>query len=44
MLTEMGYQTGIDEQKLIEAAKFESELIDGIYSGHLYNIENAIIE
>ena len=43
MLTEMGYQTGIDELKLIEAAKFESQHIDGIYSGHLYKIENAII-
>lgn len=40
MLSEMGYKTGIDEHKLIEAAKYESELIDGIYSGHIYKIEN----
>lgn len=41
MLCEMGYNTGIDEQKLIDAAKVESQLIDGIYSGHLYKIENG---
>ena len=41
MLCEMGYDTGIDEQKLIEAAKYESKLIDGIYSGHIYKIENG---
>ncbi|MFU8826386.1 MAG: hydroxymethylglutaryl-CoA lyase [Brevefilum sp.] len=43
MLSEMGYDTGIDEQKLIEAAKYESEHIDGIYSGHILKIDNAII-
>jgi hydroxymethylglutaryl-CoA lyase len=40
MLSEMGYDTGIDEHKLIEAAKFESTVIDGIYSGHMYKIDN----
>jgi hydroxymethylglutaryl-CoA lyase len=41
MLCEMGYKTGIDEQKLIDAAKYESTVIDGIYSGHLYQIESS---
>ena len=40
MLCAMGYDLGIDEQKLIAAAKYESELIDGIYSGHLYKIDS----
>lgn len=40
MLNEMGYETGIDVQKIIDAAKHESKLIDGLYSGHLYQIEN----
>jgi hydroxymethylglutaryl-CoA lyase len=40
MLSEMGYDTGIDEHKLIEAAKFESTVIDGIYSGHMYKIDS----
>lgn len=40
MLCEMGYSTGIDEQKLIKAAKYESTVIDGIYSGHMYKIES----
>ena len=40
MLCEMGYKTGIDEQKLIEAAKYESTVIDGIYSGHMFKIES----
>ena len=39
MLCEMGYETGIDEQKIIDAAKFESQLIDGVYSGHNYKID-----
>lgn len=41
MLSEIGYNTGIDEQKLIEAAKYESTVIDGIYSGHMYKIESV---
>jgi len=39
MLSEMGFDTGIDEKKIIEAAKYESTQIDGIYSGHLYTID-----
>lgn len=38
MLCEMGFDTGIDEQKIIEAARYESELIDGVYSGHIFKI------
>jgi hydroxymethylglutaryl-CoA lyase len=41
MLCEMEYETGIDEKKIIEAAKYESTLIEGIYSGHLYQIETV---
>jgi len=43
MLCAMGYQTGIDEQKLIAAARYESELIDGIYSGHIYKIDSSVM-
>lgn len=40
MLTEMGYETGIDWQLLTEAARLERKLIPGgNYSGHLMNIE-----
>jgi len=39
MLFEMGFETGIDEQKIIAAAKYESDLIDGLYSGHLLKID-----
>lgn len=39
MLTQMGYDTGIDADALIEAAKKERELFNGNYSGHLINIE-----
>lgn len=42
MLCAMGYKLGIDEQKLIEAAKYESKVIDGIYSGHIYKIDSSI--
>ncbi len=42
MLCEMGYDTGVDEQRIVEAAKYEHEMIDGVYSGHLYKIENNI--
>lgn len=39
MLCEMGFDTGIDEKKIIDAAKYESELIEGVYSGHLLKID-----
>jgi hydroxymethylglutaryl-CoA lyase len=39
MLCEMGFDTGIDEHKIIAAAKYESELIEGLYSGHLLKID-----
>jgi hydroxymethylglutaryl-CoA lyase len=41
MLNDMGYETGIDVQKLIEAAKYEKTIIDGNFSGHLMNIQNG---
>ena len=42
MLCEMGFETGIDEHKIIAAAQYQSKLIDGLYSGHLYKIESLI--
>ena len=38
MLWEMGYETGIDANKIVEAAKYESKVIDGDYSGHMMKI------
>ena len=39
MLRDMGYETGVDVEALIEAAKFEAEVVPaGQYSGHLYHI------
>ncbi len=38
MLNEMGYLTGIDFDKLLQAAKYEQSVIDGIYSGHQMKI------
>ena len=43
MLCAMGYDVGIDEDKLIAAARYESEHIDGIYSGHLYKIDSPTV-
>jgi hydroxymethylglutaryl-CoA lyase len=43
MLSAMGYELGIDEKKLIEAARYESKLIDGIYSGHMYKIDDPLM-
>ena len=40
MLCEMGYTMDIDEQKIIEAARYESEHIDGLYSGHIFRIDS----
>lgn len=39
MLRDMGYETGVDVEALIAAAKFEAEAVPtGQYSGHLYHI------
>ena len=38
MLQRMGYDTGIDFEKLLAAAKYQKSFIDGIYSGHQQNI------
>ncbi|HCX63293.1 hydroxymethylglutaryl-CoA lyase [Sedimentibacter sp.] len=40
MLNDMGYDTGIDVEKLIEAARYEKSIINGNFSGHLVNIQN----
>ncbi len=38
MLNEMGFETGISFSKILAAARFEKEIIDGNYSGHHINI------
>ena len=38
MLQRMGYETGIDVDKLIKLSKFQKSFVKGIYSGHLKNI------
>lgn len=38
MLNEMGFETGVDQHKLVKLAKKEKDDIAGIYSGHLINI------
>ena len=39
MLERMGYETGIDFEKLLAASKYQKSFVDGIYSGHQMNIE-----
>lgn len=41
MLNEMGYDTGIDFSQLLKVAKYETTVINGIYSGHHINIEKT---
>lgn len=42
MLTEMGYETGVDVQMLISAARQQAELVpQGSYSGHLSQLQNS---
>lgn len=38
MLGRMGYDTGIDFEKLLAAAKHQKRFVDGVYSGHQQNI------
>ena len=38
MLNHMGYRTGVDEQKLLEAARYAHEHIKGNFSGHQIQI------
>lgn len=38
MLGRMGYDTGIDFEKLLAAAKHQKSFVDGVYSGHQQNI------
>lgn len=40
MLQRMGYDTGIDFEKLLAVSKFQKSFIDGIYSGHQLNIKD----
>jgi hydroxymethylglutaryl-CoA lyase len=39
MLERMGYNTGIDFDKLLQVSKFQKSFVDGIYSGHQMNIK-----
>ena len=39
MLNEMGYDTGIDNEKLLEVYRYQKTIIDGNFSGHLVNIK-----
>lgn len=39
MLNDMGYDTGVDIEKLLEAARYEKSIIKGNFSGHLVNIQ-----
>lgn len=41
MLNDMGYETDVDVNKLIEAAKYEKSIIEGNFSGHLVNIQKT---
>jgi len=41
MLNDMGYETGVDVEKLIEAARYEKTIITGNFSGHLVNIQHG---
>lgn len=38
MLNEMGYDTGIDNEKLLEVSRYQKTIIDGNFSGHLVNV------
>ena len=38
MLNSEGVDTGIDTEKLVEAARFMKKYVDGNYSGHLINV------
>lgn len=39
MLERMGYDTGIDSERLLALSKYQKTFIDGVYSGHRMNIE-----
>lgn len=39
MLERMGYETGINFEKLLEVSKFQRSFVEGIYSGHQMNID-----
>lgn len=41
MLNVTGYETGIDFEKLVNAAKYEKTVIAGTFSGHHMNIETV---
>ncbi|EQF26483.1 hydroxymethylglutaryl-CoA lyase yngG [Clostridioides difficile CD160] len=42
MLERMGYDTGVDFNKLLELSKYQKSLIEGVYSGHHVNIKSEI--
>jgi hydroxymethylglutaryl-CoA lyase len=38
MLDRMGYDTGVNFDKLLALSKYQKSFIDGVYSGHQINI------
>ena len=42
MLERMGYDTGIDFDKLLALSKYQHSFVDGIYSGHQMNIDTKL--
>lgn len=43
MLNDMGYDTGIDLDKLLDIARFQKRIVKGNYSGHLININETAL-
>ena len=41
MLNDMGYDTGLDLDKLLDIARFQKRTVKGNYSGHLININET---
>lgn len=42
MLNRMGYDTGVDFDKLLAVSKYQKSFVDGIYSGHQMNITEKV--
>ena len=42
MLERMGYDTGIDFNKILALSKYQHSFVDGIYSGHQMNINTKL--
>ncbi|NJJ35858.1 hydroxymethylglutaryl-CoA lyase [Clostridioides difficile] len=42
MLERMGYDTGVNFNKLLELSKYQKSFVEGVYSGHHVNIKSEI--